>query len=345
MTAANPRPLGVLCALLLGCGPAVAVPEGGGSASGTGTTTIIQGSTSLPDPATSEGAATDEGTSSSSGGPACPPLEPAPPGTDALCSADPNAIPPVVASYGDCFDGTVSFRQSWASGGLFLFYDVSASFSTAEVQPVGLTVLDPYDGTLDDCALYYGAPMVPDSKVYQDVGTMTFSFGSNELVGSKSVDDAGRIRYSANAADAGLEPQHLAGHGFRTSGGDAPALDDPAAVTLPEPVILTGTLAEDTPRVFGRDALTISWQPGTADIPLYVSMWTLVDGSDRLSLLCRMEDDGTFTLPAELTCHFPQTDEAFISVMRTDQRLLTTEDGRAIVVDAEAYLVRQVVLE
>ncbi len=343
----------VLFGLLVGCGPTVDPFPGRGegqSDAGTtapGTTTIIGDSTgaSLPDPVTT---GEEESTSgeSSSGGPECPPLEPVAPGTDSLCTADPNAIPPVVASFGDCFDGTVSFRQSWASNGIFLFYDVSASFSTAEVQADGMTVLDSYYGTPDDCALYYGSHSVPESKVYEDVGTVTFSFGSNELVGSRSVDDAGRIRYYANAADAELEPQHLAAHGFTASGGDTPPLVFPAAVTLPEPVVLTGLLRDGSIQpVFDRDAITLTWEPGRSSFPLYAYFWTLVEGTDRLLLLCHMEDDGEFTVPPDLACHFPATDDAFVGISRTDQRLITAEDGRNIVVDADAYLIRGITLE
>lgn len=342
-----------LSLLVVGCGPAVGDSEGQ-SDSGTtdANTTIIGGSsgvsedessTSIEDGSSGDGG---EATGEDEGEFVCPTLVPQPPGTNALCSADPDAIPPIAASYGGCYDGTVSFRQSRASAGTFIFYDVSAAFWTARSYPEGLTVLDPYDGTEGDCGLYYGSHSTPDSKTYEDVGTATFSFGPQTLTGSRSVDDAGRIRYFANAADAKLEPQWLQPHGMTASGGESPALDLSAAVTLPEELVLTGALSEGgAEHVLDRNAITITWQPGSSEFPVYAYLWTAIKGTDRLTLLCRMEDDGDFTVPPEFACQFPATESAHLGVTRVDQRLVSSTDGRTVLVDAETYLGRSVTLE
>ena len=339
-----------LSLFLVGCGPAVGDSEGPSGQSDSGTTdantTIIGGSSGADEDESSttseEGSSGDE----DEGDLVCPTLVPQPPGTNALCSADPDAIPPIVASYGGCYDGTVSFRQSRASAGTFLFYDVSAAFWTARAYPEGLTVLDPYDGTVGDCGLYYGSHSTPNAKTYEDIGTVTFSFGPQTLTGSKSVDDAGRIRYFANAADAKLDPQWLQPHGIAASDGEGPTLELSDAVTLPEEMVLTGALGDGgAEHVLDRDAITVTWQPGSSGFPVYAYLWTAIEGTDRLTLLCRMEDDGEFTVPPEFACQFPAAESAHLGVTRVDQRLVSAADGRTVLIDVETYLGRSITLE
>lgn len=345
-----------LSLFLVGCGPAVGDSGGPNGQSDSATTdentTIIGGSSGVDDDESSTSSEEDssggegEATGEDEGEFVCPTLVPQPPGTNALCSADPNAIPPIVASYGGCYDATVSFRQSWASNGTFLFYDATAAFWSARAYPEGLTVLDPYDGTVGDCGLYYGSHSAPDSKTYEDVGTVTFSFGPESLTGSKNVDDAGRVRYSANAADAELDPQWLQPHGITVSNGEGSTLELSDALTLPEEMVLTGTLGEGgVEHVLDRDAITITWQPGRSGFPVYAHLWAMIEGTDRLTLLCRMEDDGEFTLPPEFACQFPAVESALLGVARVDHRLVSATDGRTVLMNMQTYLGRSVMLE
>ncbi len=313
-------------------------PGGGDGASGEPSTG--EGSESfLPTTTspTSSGSSNESTTSGRTGGPDCEPLPAVPPGAEfTWCTADPYALPPLPSKYVSCVDGFVEFRQTWATGGTFLFYDVTAQFySVLEDNSLPLygSPLDPYDGSIDDCALYqHDDNGSLADMVFEDPGAVTFAFGDIELAGERNAG-ASLISFSANAAEQDISPQFLAPHGFTVEGDGGPLIDLPTAVALPDPIVLAEPPTDGT-AVIDRDAFTLVWEPSALDIPLDLVLGAGED-DDRITLFCRMNDDGEFTVPAALACHLPATEHATLILTRADRRLLTTEDGHNIVVVAE----------
>lgn len=342
--------------LLFGCGPAVSLPPIGGNGSATGTSGIGDSTTedaSTIQPltsTTSRGSSDDSAASDSSGSPECEPLPEVSPGLEPTwCTADPFAVPLHASTYVGCLDGSVSFRQSWASSSQdYLFYDVYAQFYSVVEDASGSahgTTLDPYDGSLDDCALYdstRGSGSFGE-VVFETAGTVTFSFGKLDLPGERSTSGE-VIAYSAAAADEGFVPQFLAPHGFSATADDISAVVFPAAVTLPDPIVVTTPPADRT-TVVDRNAITLEWEPSALDIPLDVTVQVAPEGQLQFQLFCRMKDDGNFTIPPALACHLPPTEAASLIFNRADRRLITTEDGRNIAVVAGTRVVHTVTLE
>jgi hypothetical protein len=296
-----------------------------------------------------EGTAAGDGSEAgdSSGGSACEPLPEVPPEAEfTWCTADPYSLPPLPSKYVACVDGFVEFRHSTASDG-YLFYDGYAQFySVVEEASASVygAVLDPYDGSLDDCALYdAGSSGDFGELLFEDAGDVTFTFGELQLAGDRS-PDAIIIAYSASAAEEGFAPHFLAPHGFTATGATEPPIDLAAAVTLPDPIVLTAP-PTDGAAVVDLDAFTLEWEPSALDMPLDLTVLVAPEGELELALFCRMNDDGEFTVPPALACHLPPTKNATLILNRADTRLITTDDGRNIVVAAETSIRPSVTLQ
>ena len=336
--------------LAVGCGPVVPLSQGGSGstsedAGGLETTTIIMGSTSLPPSPGDASSSSVDG--DSSGEPfACPPLPTVPPGEEASwCDGDPSATGGGASAYVGCLDGFVHFRQSWLDEEhSYLFYDASAQFYTVTEDASGeafSTVLDPYDGTLDDCALYeQGGDNQLGEFEFVDENGMTFTFGDFQVEAERFTSGS-VISYSAPAAEQGLLPQHLAPHGFILANGQGNSSD---AVTLADPIVATSPAMDGT-GVLDRRVLSITWEPSAIGIPLELRLQINENDEPRYTLLCRVQDDGEFTVPEALACHLPSDENAFLILARTDRAIVTTEDGRTIGVLIESSVRSSVVLE
>jgi len=340
---------------IAGCGPVVSPSPEDGDGSGTSgsaeVTTIIMGSTSTtPDDSSSsddDSISISSSSSSGSGEPfECAPLPGVPPGAEASwCSGDPSAIGMAASSYVGCLDGLVRFRQSWRDEEQsYLFYDVSAQFYTVLEDMSGeaiSTILEPYDGTVDDCGLYeFGGDNELGDFDFEDENGITFTFGDFELSAQRSASGS-VINYSANAADEGLQPQHLAPHGFVLADGQG---DFSESVTLADPIVAMSP-AVDGSGMLDRRALTITWEPSEIGLPLELRLQISEDDQPRYTLFCRMEDDGEFTVPEALACQLPPDEGAGLILARTDRAIVSPDDGRNIGVVIETSVRSSVALQ
>jgi len=276
----------------------------------------------------------EDDTGSSAGGADCEPL-PADPVQPPFswCTSDLSQAPPNASFLETCLDAFVSFRQGEDLMG-FSFYEGYAQFYTVSENGSGqefLSVLEPFDGTLDDCGLYgsEGDGGYPD-VTFADVGSVRFSFGDASFAAEPNTS-ASVIAYFESAAAEGLEPQFLAPHGFSIP---AAGVEQPGAVILPEPIVITSPATDGT-GVVDRGAFTITWEPSESGLPLELSLSSSEGDAVSSTLFCRVEDDGELMVPAELACHLSPQDSVALVLMRTDRALVTTEDGRNVIVTAE----------
>ena len=198
-------------ALSIGCGPTISPSVDDGTDAATGGSTSTWDENSLTAEAAEAGSSSES--SESSGAEACEPLPAVAPVPEATwCTGDPYALPPYASRYVSCVRGFVEFEQSSTSDG-YLFYSAIAQFYDVLADATGGlfgAALDPYDGSLDDCALYDGSNEGDESAIaFEDAGDVTFTFEDVELTAQTSVGP-GFISYSVDAAESEVAPRFLA---------------------------------------------------------------------------------------------------------------------------------------
>ncbi len=204
-----------------------------------------------------------------------------------------------------------------------VFLRHSEQFEYGGIQSAGLAraqfyqTISPFESGLDmptgpeDCGVtvYTGSPpgMQLADYAYESAGTLSIAgaAGSWNLEPKQSGDE---IYYSTELAP-GTELQLGAAYDVSATGGDFPAFDAPKGLPMPPEMQLTSPALGD-PFSLGGD-FTVTWSGG--DPATEVWLFLLVDGPNeqRGQLICLADNDGSFTMPAELVDQLPSGDATF----------------------------------
>ena len=257
-----------------------------------------------------------------------------------LCDLDPYALDPWdTTAYRTCIRGLADLSVVGEQSG-HVGYDAYAQFFTVIAEEDiawEREILDPYDGTLDDCRLArYGNSGFgsPEQVVWEDAGDVTFVLGGTEVLADESGDPVSVLGYDANPGELGIAPAYLTPHGFVATGDTTEPMDFAEAVVLPERIELLAPSLDGSAVVDTAD-FVVQWVPGSLGVPFEISVNVAVSGDWDFQLFCRVVDDGEFVVPAELAQQLPRPADARLWLRRADVRVVMSAD-RGVLVTAAA---------
>lgn len=325
--------------LVLACAPLVDAPE----AESTGSSeTSPHSASSAASPETATNAIEGSGAAASTtdevvdDGPGVPDVPNEPPDPPPSICDDPYAVTGAAASpYQYCLRGLVDFTVS-SSIAIGEGFDAYAQFYTvnAESQIVWEEeILDPFEG-VGDCSLrYYGNSGTGEGEdvIWEDAGDLTFVLADDQLPADEYGDPVSVIGYQASPRDFGIEPAFLGRYGIVATGDTTPAFDLPDAVTMPDLVEVLEPALDGS--AVAHEDLVFRWTPSAAGVPLDINVHVQPPGWDY-TVFCRVDDDGEFAFPIELTEQLPLPSSAYVYIRRADVRIVGFDGERGILATA-----------
>ncbi len=201
-------------------------------------------------------------------------------------------------------------------------YGLGAQFLGAVTWVDQSVRLDPYEG-LDDCEVF--APHAQTrSGTTVAAGALTWSFAAQLL--PAAWHEADPYEGESRGYDEVLVGNHGIGWDDAegqllgaavTGSADVPAFDLPALARFPGGPIELQT--DEWPAEQPRDAVTVRWTPSpTDDGPLFVRMSPLTPLSEVNTIDCWLQDDGEWTVPAEVWDQLSLPATVLVSAYRRD---------------------------
>jgi len=230
-------------------------------------------------------------------------------GDDDTSAGDDDTGPSFQEVHGALFLG----KWTYATGDLHEPHAASAQFfdPVAEGEPMVVDEVDPQDG-LDDCGLTYTDTSTGSGMEYEarEVGAAFVEIPGQEF----QLPSVGNGFYTLYLTDAGFDAAYGQVYSFRAEPGDFPGfqyesgIEFPEALAISEPAVAHGVIPPGD--------VTFRWTGGGDEL------WLRLVGDDgagqAIDVLCRVEDDGEFTVPADLAAALPQGAMVVATRLNTD---------------------------
>lgn len=243
-------------------------------------------------------------------------------------------LPPQDANYLPGTMGTLTLTVSTTYSGSYRepsYFGARADFVTVEgADGVFGEVIDPLEG-IDDCGVTQtGGTGVAASVEWFAADEVVLVDGDDEH--AFEAIDVGFTFYGLDLNGLGVEPRFGEAYGFRASGGTLMGSFETERVQLPEALVfeeLSGVSHLD------KGELRLTWT-GSNQAPLKVTLWaldTLADSFSPYIVDCLVQDDGDFTIPAQVMEAAP---DGFLWLSARRRAREIVEDGaNAFLIDGD----------